>query len=352
MSFFAFLKILFSSLLFYLIAGLLVSGSCNQNHVIEKVSASEITKYSGDTVSEIEGEIRCIIQDSKNNMWFASNGFGAYLYDGKTIFRFTDANGLCSNYTWGIQESNDGKIWFKSRDSICYLDDRGFHNIQPDTCVHSFDVKYLNQELIFENFYDGKKLVKIHLPYSSPLRQKNITRFDYDIYSILKDRKGNIWFGTCTAGICRFDGKTFSWMSDSALAAPVRSLFEDRNGVIWIGNNGYGLLKYAENTLVNVTKEAHLDNPDYRKSFSTKEGSLIRIWSMTDDSKGNLWIGTIDTGVWMYDGRNFTNYTTKNGLGVDAIWILCMDKSGNLWAGTEGAGVYKLVSRQFIKFKA
>jgi hypothetical protein len=48
----------------------------------------------GEAVHQIDGEIRGIYQDSKNNLWFASNGNGVYKYDGIVIVNFTEKQGL------------------------------------------------------------------------------------------------------------------------------------------------------------------------------------------------------------------------------------------------------------------
>ena len=77
---------------------------------------------------------------------------------------------------------------------------------------------------------------------------------------------------------------------------------------------------------------------------------MARVWTITDDKQGNLWIGTIDAGVWMFDGKTLTNYTTKDGLGSDFIWTIYKDKQGNLWFGTDGAGVYTFNGKTFKKF--
>lgn len=303
----------------------------------------------GDTVSEIGGEIRCIFQDSKNSFWFATNGEGVFRHDDKKIIQFTDKHGLCSNFVWIVQEAKDGRMWFKTRDGICYFDGNTFTTKQADeNDTQSIDC--LHDELLVDYCYGEKSLLKIQLPKTSPLNKDHNSRFAYDIYCMCKDRNNNLWFGTCEKGVCKYDGKTFTWLDYKELGAPVRSIFEDRNEVIWIGNNGYGLFRYDGKTLTNITKEHKLENPDFLKNFGSKEGTLARVWSITDDKQGNLWIGTIDAGVWMFDGNNLTNYTTKDGLGTDAIWTIFKDKNDNLWFGTDGFGVYTFNGKSFEKF--
>ncbi len=337
------------ALLFILIYFTSCSGQ-NEKSVESKFKQSTNT-ITGDTVSAIGNDIRCIFQDAENNFWFATDGEGVFKCDGKTIIQFTDKHGLCSNFVWNVQEGKDGNRWFKTRDAICYFDGKDFTTKQAEqNAFPTMNYNYLNDDLLVEYYYTGTSLVKIQLPETSPIENDNNPRFHYDVYCHYKDRNGNLWFGTCTAGVCKYDGKTYTWLDNKELGAPVRSIFEDKNGTIWIGNNGYGLFQYDGKTLTNFTKEKKLENPAFIKNFESKAGTLARVWTITDDKQGNLWIGTIDAGVWRFDGKTLTNYTTKDGLGNDFIWTIYRDKNDNLWFGTDGAGVYTFDGKTFTRF--
>ncbi|MBL4755973.1 MAG: hypothetical protein JKY52_20570 [Flavobacteriales bacterium] len=59
------------------------------------------------------------------------------------------------------------------------------------------------------------------------------------------------------------------------------------------------------------------------------------------DKAGNLWFGTTGHGVFKYDGKSFTNYTVKDGLGGNRVITICEDKEGNILFGTEkGISLY------------
>ena len=332
---------------------------CNgqQLKAVEHKLKLTTNSVAGDTVSTIDGEIRGIFQDSKNNIWFASNGDGVFKYDGKTILQFTKKHGLCSNYVWSVKEGKDGNIWFKTNvqpsdvDAICYYDGKLFKTIQADVnASQTINYDYLNDDLLFDYCYNGKSLIKIQLPRTSPIKNEDNIRHQYDIYCTCKDSKGNLWFGTSGAGVCKYDGKTYTWFDNTELGAAVRSIFEDKKGNIWIGNNGDGLFRYDGKTLTNFSREKKLHNYDFEKYPVGKEGMMSRIWTIADDKQGNLWTGTIDNGVWRYDGKTVTNYTTKHGLGIDFIWTIYKDKNGKLWFGTAGAGVYTFNGKKFVRF--
>jgi len=52
------------------------------------------------------------------------------------------------------------------------------------------------------------------------------------------------------------------------------------------------------------------------------------------DKDGNLWFGTSQHGIYRYDGKSFTNFTTRNGLCNNKVWSVIEDKNGLLWFGT------------------
>lgn len=336
-------------IVFFSIALLMLS--CSQEKP-ESREAKEFKKdthaIQGDTVTEVGLSVRCIIQDAKNNLWIGTDGEGVFKYNGKTIIRYRDKQGLCSNYIWTITEAKDGTIWFKTRDAICFYNGHVFNAVKlanPGPSVYKPGL----HDLIGNHYYDGANIFKIELPHTSPL--KNTSGQHYDIYSSFLDSKGNAWFGTASAGVCRYDGKTYTWLGNPELGAPVRTIFEDSKGNIWIGNNGYGLFRYDGNKLTNLTKEHKLENPAFLKSNESKDGTMARVYAIGEDTEGKIWIGTIDTNIWMYDGKSIINYTNKGRLDSDAIWSIYRDKNNVLWFGTDGGGLYKLKGKSFMKLK-
>ncbi|HQW03250.1 MAG TPA: two-component regulator propeller domain-containing protein, partial [Saprospiraceae bacterium] len=174
----------------------------------------------------------------------------------------------------------------------------------------------------------------------------------YAVYCTLIDKAGNLWMGTQSMGVCRYDGSKFTWFTEHGLAGPaVLALFEDKSGNIWFGNNGSGLFRYepVKDVLTNFTKEHNLSNEEFRISGKQGPGTMARIYSVNEDRNGNLWIGTVDAGVWRYDGHNLKNYTTLNGLPSDAVISTFRDKDGELWFGTE-AGVCTFNGISFARF--
>ncbi|MBK8110802.1 MAG: hypothetical protein IPK46_10990 [Saprospiraceae bacterium] len=73
------------------------------------------------------------------------------------------------------------------------------------------------------------------------------------------------------------------------------------------------------------------------------------VTSVFEDSKGNLWFGTIGNGIARYDGEKLKYFTTKDGLPSDRVTGMIEDSNGIFWFHT-GEGVSKYNGREFINF--
>ena len=69
------------------------------------------------------------------------------------------------------------------------------------------------------------------------------------------------------------------------------------------------------------------------------------------DKKGNLWFGgDAGAGLSRYDGKSFTRFTTNDGLLNNSIWSILEDKTGKLWVGTRETGLYLYDGKTFIVY--
>ena len=109
---------------------------------------------------------------------------------------------------------------------------------------------------------------------------------------------------------------------------------EDQKGNFWFCTNHDGVIKYDGNTLVN---------------YSTKDGlggDAVR--SLIVDKLGLLWFGT-SNGLTKFDGKNFTNFILGNNPQDNEIWSVAIDKDGIIWVGTN-SGVSKFDGVKFTSF--
>jgi ligand-binding sensor domain-containing protein len=315
------------------------------------------------TTNSIDKNIRSIFQDRNGNFWFGTNGAGVYRYEAKTVTQFTVEDGLADNQIIHIQEDNFGNIWFGTgMFGISKFDGTKFTtytNKVKITKGTETDWKLKNNDLWFcagggVFRYSNPSLDYLPFDVSSSNAPTNapFSLSRYGVYCILKDKKGNVWFGTQAEGVCRYDGKSLTWFKEKGLSGPaVLALFEDSMGNLWFGNNGAGLFRYDGKTLANFTEERGLNNTDFRASGKSGLGTLARVYSINEDNNRNIWVGTVDGGVWKYDGNNLTNYTNKDGLTSNAVNTIYKDKTGELWFGTDCNGIFKFNGTTFVEFE-
>ena len=314
----------------------------------------------------IDQNIRSIFLDSHRNYWFGTNGEGVYRWDGKNLIQFTEKDGLSNNQVQSIQEDQSGNLWFGTGlFGVSRFDGKGFTTFSTKERLqasnHSGNEWAMTPDDLW--FYAGGGVYRFNnnnIAYLTLGKEANAsvgmqgspyTLSRYAVYCILKDKEGNLWMGTQADGVCRYDGKTFTWFTDHGLAGPaVLGMFEDSKGNIWFGNNGSGLFRYDGKALINFTEEKGLSNPQFRLSGEDGPNTMARVYSINEDRNGNLWIGTVDAGVWRYNGTNLTQYTTRDGLASNAVNTIYKDHKGDLWFGTDADGVCRFNGRSFEKF--
>lgn len=310
----------------------------------------------GDTVKELGSSIMVVYQDKKDIYWFGSWETGVYRYDGKTLINYTTKHGLPNNRVDEIKEDQSGNIYFTGcypHSTITKFDGKSFAAL---TATPGNDWKLQSNDLWFRHSnptekvyrYDGIALYELQFP--KPPQLSN----PFEIYSIYKDRKGSVWFGTNPSGVCRYNGKSFEWITEDDVtefrnegANGVRSITEDGNGDFWF-NTEYRYSVYDSVTL-NSTKF-------YRRQESIgsldgkKDGSIKEYLSIAKDNHNDLWIATYLNGIWKYDGTKVMHYPVQKDAKDIAIFSIYKDHHGDLWLGTHENGAYKFNGTTFEKF--
>jgi hypothetical protein len=113
----------------------------------------------------------------------------------------------------------------------------------------------------------------------------------------------------------------------------VRTIKQDRKGNIWIASWG-GVFKYDGKSFTNMTDKV----------------SSARFFSVLEDRKGNFWFASVGSGIYYYDGKSFQNFTAGNGLASDVVTVIYEDKKGGMWFGTE-SGVSRYDGKKFQNLK-
>jgi ligand-binding sensor domain-containing protein len=76
-------------------------------------------------------------------------------------------------------------------------------------------------------------------------------------------------------------------------------------------------------------------------NYSVKDGvAQSQVYSLLQDSRGYLWMGTRGGGITRFDGTEFKTYTVKDGLINNYVFCIKEDVQHNLWIGTNNGLSY------------
>jgi len=336
-------------------SALILVTSCNGQTTKQQVKTNNIV--NGNTATELSSSVMVIYQDKKNVYWFGSWETGVYKYDGKTLINYKTEHGLINNRIDEIKEDEFGNLYFiscNSKSSISKFDGNTFTTI---SAVSSNDWRLKATDLWFRYSYesdkkvyryDGSTLHELRLP--SPPNLDN----PFSIYSIYEDKKGNIWFGTNPVGVCRYDGKSFEWITEEDVtefrnegANGVRSITEDKNGEFWF-NTEYRYSIYDSTSLKR--DKFYMRHKSIGGLDGKKDSNLDEYMSTTRDNNNNLWFVTYRNGVWKYDGIKITHYEVQDDSKDITLFSIYKDNNGVLWLGTHENGAYKFNGLTFEKF--
>ena len=133
-----------------------------------------------------------------------------------------------------------------------------------------------------------------------------------EVYNILQDRKGNIWFGT-DRGVARFDGyeyRTFTY-NDGLTDNTVFKLFEDKKGRVWMLTFS-GRIFYFENDKIYPYKYNDI-------LFETTQSRVP--YDFYIDSLENVFVAQLDYGEFKIsnEGELQERFTKKTSSGINYV---------------------------------
>lgn len=256
-----------------------------KNPLTEELKFSQITKENSGLSSNNN---RRIIQDSFGNIWIANYSMGIdFIAKSAASINTLQYMGKALEEVTGLYCDHQGNLWI-GRDNLMSL-------------------------------YQNGKLMQTW-NFSSYLSNSSSS-----IYVFEEDKKGNIWCGTSDNGVLKFNPHTHSFTRiNYAQNLDVHALCENAQGKMWVGTEA-GIFS-VENDKIN--KEQELNRQ------MGKNPTII--YSIKEDNYGQIWIGTLDRGVFVFSKQMklIVHLTEKNLLATNTINHIIKDADGGIWMAT------------------
>jgi signal transduction histidine kinase/DNA-binding response OmpR family regulator/ligand-binding sensor domain-containing protein len=276
--------------------------------------------HSGNTPELKKNKIEFLRFDHLHQLWFVTDELGIYKFDADTrkinyfYVKTEDASMIASPSLPLVIEDIYGQIW-----------------VHPKGGGFSF---YNRQKDILEPFYNNS--------FSSDWRFSNI------LHVAFSDKQGNLWLSTRSNGLEKviFGNNNFNAMEinpdiKSSTSNDVRAVLQDKDHNIWIATKSCCLALYDEhfNRLGNFGADG-----------SIRKNQLLPgiVYSLMQDDTGTIWIGTKGEGIFkvrktanpnQYQVEHLKANKDINSLSDDAIYSIFQDSKKNIWIGTYGGGV-------------
>ncbi|MGI8639643.1 MAG: ligand-binding sensor domain-containing protein [Pyrinomonadaceae bacterium] len=229
-----------------------------------------------------QNTVHSIVQTPNGYLWLATLD-GLVRFDGVrfTVFNKQNTKSINSNRFSQLVVDVRGDLWIRTEDNrVARYSDGKFHTFPLDAAAYSF----------------GKLgLTKEREPF------------------VIVDKKVFNW-----------DGEGFKFYTNIAGNDRESTVLLGKNGSLWVANGRILSRRQGDNV------------SEYILPAVGKDWIIVGLF---EDSRGRLWIGTNNTGLFVFENEKFTAYTVKDGLPTNNIAPFIEDRNGSLWAATSNGAV-------------
>ncbi len=294
-----------------------------------------------------------IYEDSKQRLWIATDN-GLFLYNIRTnTFRLyennkTDPFSLRGNKVRAIAEDKWGNMWVGTSTGLSRLkqDESGFIHYPYLSGTEINCIAADDQGLLWIGSFNGLYIYNIQADTYTIFTHENRNHQSLSsqyVRCIYLDKQGIYWVGTYQGGICKYDKNlnlfnltlSSSFQENRGNIAVISALAENKNGYVLMGTVGNGLYEY------NRKKEqVHPVDLPLKNIPANSLNVLALLRTRTD----KLYIGTYARGVIIIDQKTGAHKQLVKGQGINDltsndIFCLSEDSKGNIWIGTNGDGI-------------
>ena len=209
--------------------------------------------------------------DQNGGVWIGTWA-GASYFDMKTQKFTTYVKELVNEWVYGIDVDSKGRVWFGTEGGVSMFDGKNWK-----AWTHNEGLGAPNAEGLQASPNTGLGTRSRH-DLAIQMGSKNSYNPSY-VFSLLATPSNIIWVGTWGGGAARFDGKSWrNFTTKNGLAGNiVYSIARDSKGALWFGTNN-GVSRYDGKTW---------------RSFDRSAGLLDNnVYTLAVAPNGDIWAGT------------------------------------------------------------
>jgi ligand-binding sensor domain-containing protein len=327
-------------------------------------------------------QVTVIAQSNEGGLLAAKKQAGAFTFRNGQFVIAAKAVGMARSPVLSLAESVDGRMWLGTRGS-------GLYRLTGDKTTEIRQPASNANRKINCLLPEGTDRVWVGTD-SGILRWNGADLSDKGLPSSLKgfqaltltrDRDGNIWIGTDSRGLLRFNAEGVASLNQlpSESGKAITAVFEDREGSIWTGSvNGIerlrdsafvtysapeGLPSQGEDPVFAGTENhtwfapgsgglSRLDKGRHGKMVHVELGRDV-VYSI-DGGPNELWLARQQGGLTRVrldgGGSRTKTYTHADGLAQNSVYSVFRARDGTVWVGTLSGGVSKLDHGKFSTY--
>ncbi len=244
--------------------------------------------FSGVTVTNIE-------EDHLGRIWFSTVKGGAICWDGKDFKIYDKNNGIQYGVVYSVYYRGEGKFWVLGHKCIYELDENA--NIAPGDSII--------------------RLKKLAFP--------GLDTIPKAYYNYQVDKSGVLWIGS-ESGLYRIaKGRATVYTEAQGLVkSDIWRIIQDREGNMWFGSKSDGISKLSSERFLF-----------YNHPEGGNEGSLIEVESLIKDAYGKIYAGS-QKGVFNLNNNQFDSIPNINFKNPTPISSILVNENQELFVGNSG----------------
>ena len=268
---------------------------------------------------ELPGQPQTVMVDREGAVWLGTFGEGVIRYFQGSMERFTQDDGLASNYVLSLAETPDGSIWIGTSDGLTQLLDVRFPTISTRQGLVSNGVLCVSADPkggVWAGTNNGLSIIRngtiqsYGLEGSQGFQSRWIKRIFFasngDVF-LFGARKNIDLFSTSKGAVIQ------SWSGETW----PKVIVEDKSGI---------LVAFGDN-LMRLKDGVFL--PYFLKNGQSVSVPWINEMLVTPD--GSIWI-VCEAGIFRINEGVMENLTEKSGYPPTRYYYLVLDDEGNVWA--------------------